>query len=107
MPEPTSRRQFLATAGAALGVGPALAACGGAPTEASGCSGYGSLSEPELRQREALKYVDVTPNPAQNCLNCKFYQPELSGEGCGGCQLFPGPVVDNGWCQTWVAIEAA
>lgn len=97
-----SRRQFLVTAGAALGATSLLSACGG-PVVASECAGYDTLTEAQLRQREALGYVDQTPRAAQVCSNCKFYNAPEGSAACGGCQLFPGPVAPQGWCSGWVA----
>lgn len=102
MPDNVSRRDFLAAAGAVLGVAPVLAACGGT-VEASGCNGYSTLSEPELQQRASLNYVDVTPVAGERCDNCRFYNAPTGGSPCGGCQLFAGPVAPAGYCTGWVA----
>ena len=105
MPETSSRRQFIAAAGAALGLGPALAACGGGgPSQASQCAGYSSLSPSDIQQRQTLGYVDKTPEPAQVCDNCRLYNTPEGGEACGGCQLFAGPVLPKGWCRSWAAM---
>lgn len=104
MPDRTSRRQFLAATGAVLGLGPVLAACGGDATRAAQCDGYGSLSTAELQQRQALNYVDASPRADQNCANCRLYNAPEDGGACGGCQLFPGPVVAQGWCTAWAAV---
>ena len=103
MPDSVSRRRFLASAGAVLGVGPLLSACGGGDATAAACEGYDALDAAALRQRESLEYVDQTPNAAQRCDNCRFYQAPTGDPSCGGCQLFPGPVVPSGWCRSWVA----
>ena len=106
MSDSVSRRRFLVSAGAVLGVTPILAACGGGDdaVTAAGCAGYGDLSEQDLANRAALNYVDNSPTPGQNCANCRLYNaPE--GEGpCGGCQLFAGPVAPGGWCSSWQAM---
>lgn len=104
MADSVSRRRFLVSAGAVLGVGPILAACGGddAVTAAS-CPGYGDLSAQDLQTRQALQYVDASPNPAQSCSNCRLYNQPEGGSACGGCQLFAGPVAPGGWCASWQA----
>ena len=111
MPDRPSRRQFLVSAGAALGLSPLLAACGGGGDDlvAADCPGYDALTPQDLRAREALSYVDNTPIPVQRCDNCQFYQADAyAGEsGCGGCQLFAGPVVAGGYCTGWVAAQTA
>ena len=101
-----TRRRFLASAGAVLGVGPILAACGGGDDAvvASACTGYDALRPQDLQAREALGYVDVTPNAAQRCDNCRLYNQPEGGSPCGGCQLFAGPVAPAGWCRSWAAM---
>ena len=101
---PVSRRRFLAAAGA-LGLAP-LAACGDKTVRASSCPGYDALDATALQQRQALGYVDVTPDPAQQCQNCRFYQTLATLAPCGGCQLFAGPVAPAGYCASWVAAVA-
>lgn len=104
MSESVSRRRFLASAGAVLGVGPILAACGGgSDVTAAGCAGYSDLDAAQLQQRATLEYVDVSATPGQLCSNCRFYDVPEGGSPCGGCQLFPGPVTPGGWCKSWVA----
>ena len=102
MSESVSRRQFLVTTGAALGVGAALSACGGG-VEAASCEGYAALSPADLQARENLNYVDVTPVAGQRCDNCRLYNAPEGGSPCGGCQLFPGPVAPAGYCTAWAA----
>ncbi|MFB6099179.1 MAG: high-potential iron-sulfur protein [Salinibacter sp.] len=62
------------------------------------------LSEQQKKQRKqmvkSLQYVEETPNPKKNCGNCQLYQKGEYGS-CGGCQLFPGPVTKNGYCNSW------
>ena len=99
-----SRRRFLASTAAAAGLAPFVAACGGGgPERASQCAGYGALSTAELQQRQALAYVDDSPKLGQVCTTCKLYNQPTADDGCGGCQLFAGPVVPQGWCTAWVA----
>ena len=122
--ESTSRRAFLGRV-AALGLGASafLAACGGgeepapaagagAPAPANGnvvaaeCEGYAALTPEEIQPREALGYVDNTPDPAKMCSNCRFYNVPEGGAACGGCQLFKGPVAPGGYCNSWAAPAA-
>jgi hypothetical protein len=111
-PDPVSRRAFLSritAAGAVLGTGSLLAACGGggAPTTASACDGYAALSPQDIQARQNFNYVDNSPNSLQNCANCSLYVPPAGEGACGGCQLFAGPVVANGWCSGWAAAPAS
>ncbi len=104
MSDTVSRRRFLVSAGAVLGVGPLLAACGGdSAVTAASCAGYGDLSAQDLQNRAALNYVDVSVTPGQMCSNCRLYNAPEAASPCGGCQLFAGPVAPGGWCSTWQA----
>lgn len=115
-----SRRDFLgrfAVLGAAgLGASSLFAACGGGeqPAQtpvgdgvvAAQCEGYDALTEQDLQTRQALSYVDASPNPQQLCSNCRFYNRPEGGSPCGGCQLFAGPVAPEGYCTSWAAMMA-
>lgn len=101
-----SRRRFLQSlgvAGLAGASGSLLAACGG-PT--GPCAELTDLSEQEKEQRQqmvnSLNYVHESPNENQRCDNCQLFLSEEYGEGCGGCQLFPGPVHAGGYCDSWM-----
>lgn len=109
MSDLTSRRQFLVATGAALGLGPLLAACGGGSGDvvAAECAGYDVLTPQDLQARAGLNYVDNTPIPEQRCDNCQFYVQPTGGSPCGGCQLFAGPVAPGGYCISWVPAPAA
>lgn len=100
-----SRRRFLQSIGIVGVVGASgslIAACGGS---SDSCSDLSDLSEPEKKQRsqmvKSLNYVEETPQENRDCANCQLYIAEEYGEGCGGCQLFPGPVAANGYCNSW------
>jgi len=125
-----SRRRFLQSVGIAgvVGAGSSLlAACGGGSsdskssgssggggesssgggtkTASADCSDVSDLSDAKKKQRDqminSLQYVEESPNPEKNCANCSLYNEGDYGEGCGGCQLFPGPVAANGYCNSW------
>ena len=116
---PSSRRSFLGRAlvlgAAGLGGPVLLAACGGSNgdsaggggeaevVEASSCEGADALDASSLRMRDALNYVDASPQESRYCSNCRFYTQPQDGSPCGGCQLFQGPVSPGGWCQSWTA----
>ena len=106
MSDSVSRRRFLASAGAVLGVGPILSACGGGGVTAASCEGYSALDAAALQQRQSLEYVDNSQVPGQRCDNCRFFNAPEGGSPCGGCQLFAGPVAPAGWCRSWVAAAA-
>ena len=114
-----SRRRFLQSVGVAGVVGLSgsfLAACGGSDDSGDGsseststasgnCSDLSDLSDAQKKQRsqmvKSLQYVEETPQPKKRCDNCQLYVKGDYGEGCGGCQLFPGPVTNNGYCNSW------
>jgi hypothetical protein len=119
-----SRRRFLQSVGIAGVVGASgtlLAACGGSDDSGGGsssgsssggsasasgsCSDLSGLSDAQKKQRsqmvKSLQYVEETPQDDKNCANCSLYIKGEYGEGCGGCQLFPGPVAANGYCNSW------
>ena len=126
-PDDVSRRQFLRSLGLAGAVGMGgtlLTACGGgsdgsgngsgngstestseSATASADCSDLSSLSDAQKQQRKqmvkSLNYVEESPEAKKNCANCQLYQEEKFGAGCGGCQLFPGPVAEGGYCDSW------
>ena len=106
MSDSVSRRRFLVSAGAVLGVGPVLAACGGGDVTAASCEGYAALTPQQLQARQNLNYIDSSATPGQLCSNCRFYNAPEGGSPCGGCQLFAGPVAPGGWCSSWVAMAS-
>lgn len=117
-----TRRRFLQSLGMATVVGASgslLAACGGgsdsdggenassSTTASADCSDLSGLSDADKKQRsqmvKSLQYVEESPKDNKNCANCQLYQKEKYGDGCGGCQLFPGPVAAEGYCNSWAA----
>jgi hypothetical protein len=120
-----SRRRFLhslSIAGVVGAGGSLLAACGGgsdqsgdggsstegeagSATASADCSDLSGLSDAQRKQRkqmvDSLNYVENSTTPNKNCANCSLYQQEKYGSGCGGCQLFPGPVNAQGYCDSW------
>ncbi|MDX1548252.1 MAG: high-potential iron-sulfur protein [Rhodothermales bacterium] len=124
-----SRRNFLQRLGvlgaAGLGASSLLAACGGddageadmdadagmdagddAMTTAS-CDDVANLTEAQVQQRQQaiqnLEYVAETPQEGKVCSNCQLYQADAYANPCGGCQIIPGPVAADGYCNSWVA----
>jgi hypothetical protein len=81
----------------------APAAAPEASTSNANCNDLTGLTEADITQRNSLGYVEKTEDPAKNCGNCRFYQPGTQANGCGGCQLFKGPVNEGGNCKSWFA----
>lgn len=82
--------------------GPGAAADGAADKSCNDPQDLAALSEAEIKQRQALQYVDASPKPEQNCANCQLYVEPASGKFCGGCNVLKGPVNPDGWCTAWV-----
>ena len=119
-----SRRSFLqrmSLLGAvSIGAGSLLSACGGGSETDTGdtdtgdtdvtadfsCTDTSGLTEQELATRENLGYVDESPDPEKLCSNCEFFLPAGENE-CGGCTLIKGPIHPDGYCNSWVAKQAA
>lgn len=80
---------------------PAKTAEPAAAASTADCSDLSGVSEADLKQRESLGYVAKSTEADKNCSNCRFYQPGTQANGCGGCQLFKGPVTTEGYCKTW------
>lgn len=100
---PLSRRDFIERA-AVLGIASAgLGAFVGACTSGGGtltCTDTTGLADADLQVRQALQYVDASPEAAKNCLNCQLYTPAAEGE-CGGCTVVKGPIHPQGYCTSW------
>jgi hypothetical protein len=50
--------------------------------------------------RTALQYKAASDQEGKNCANCAQFKPGEYGD-CGGCNLFTGPVNNNGHCLSW------
>ncbi len=87
----------------------------GAAGGPNGAQTQGQLAKLEESdpQAQALGYkhsaeeVDQSAFPSyqagQLCSNCTLFQPELGEDPWGGCQIFPGKLVNaNGWCSAYV-----
>jgi hypothetical protein len=79
------------------------------PGESTGGDGGGGvtcdtsgLTPEEKQKRQRFSYVAQSNKPNQYCNNCQFWKPDQVEGKCGGCQLFPGPVNPQGWCNSWV-----
>ena len=113
-----TRRRFLENsaygAAAALTMGYLLAGCegksdGGTATKGQAakpagdfsCTDVTGLSEADVATRTSLAYVDKTPDPAKNCLNCALYTEPVGGAQCGGCTVVKGPIHPQGYCNVW------
>lgn len=92
-----SRRRLLALGGYAL-FPLGIAACKRA---AIVCSDVKGLDSSALGAREALGYLDTSPDPAKTCDQCQQYIP--AAEQCGECKVLKGPIHPRGSCRAFVA----
>jgi hypothetical protein len=73
------------------------------PAEAAGAEGCGTPIDAQSAQmRTALQYREASDQEGKNCANCAQFKPAEYGD-CGGCNLFAGPVQNNGYCLSWAA----
>ncbi len=77
-----------------------------ASRDVSQCDDLSKVSEVELKKRKSLGYTETSPIPENQCDNCNLYIPPVEGQKCGGCILFKGPVLEEGYCTYWAAQEA-
>lgn len=116
--DPLPRRRFLRQLALASGAGALLAGCGGndngdsassnsvgtasASGEENQCVPPSELSKEAKQGRQQYSYVAQTPEQGKQCDNCQFWIPAESGETCGGCRLFAGPVHPQGYCTAYL-----
>jgi hypothetical protein len=111
-----SRRLFLkqiVAIGAAGLVGPGLlAACSSGntveriesePAASGGCEESADLPAADIAARQAVNYVDESPQAGKSCANCRFFKQPAAGAACGGCEIVKGPIASEGYCNAWVA----
>jgi len=110
-----SRRQFLEkcfSAGGVLLTGTLLlGSCGqnkdrdevsnGTNTPVDSCDDLKAVGESDIAVREKLGYVQESPIADNQCHNCNLYLPPKTGQNCGGCMLFKGPVYAAAYCTYW------
>lgn len=83
---------------AGLAALPLVKACSSGPELV--CSDPSTLSRGELNLRKSLNYVELGPEPENQCRQCAFYTGIEAGQ-CGQCQIFNGAVSPQGYCQSW------
>ena len=111
-----SRRLFLkqiVAIGAAGLIGPGLlTACSSEntaeriesePAASGGCEESADLLAADIAARQAVNYVDESPQAGKTCANCRFFKQPVAGAACGGCEIVKGPIASEGYCNAWVA----
>ena len=102
-----SRRKFVehtayATAGTlCLGLIGCETAEATKPTETLSCNDTTGLTPEQIKGRENLQYVDVTPVPSKRCDNCNLWVAAPAEGKCGGCKIMKGPIHPGGYCTAW------
>ena len=65
------------------------------------CSDLSGVPENQVELRKKFAYVKESPIADNHCNNCNLYLPPKSGDACGSCLLFKGPVNPSGYCTYW------
>jgi len=63
-----------------------------------GCDATIDAASAQLRT--ALQYREASDQEGKNCSSCAQFKPGAYSD-CGGCNLFTGPVQNNGYCLSW------
>jgi hypothetical protein len=67
----------------------------------SSCDDLSHVSTEDLALRKKLGYTTHSPIAESQCQNCNLYLPPKTGQACGGCMLFKGPVYASSYCTYW------
>ncbi|SHE75210.1 High potential iron-sulfur protein [Fodinibius roseus] len=70
------------------------------------CEDLSGINQEEIQKREVYGYVKESSYPNMSCSNCSLYLEPESGNKCGGCVLFDGPVFAEGYCDYWEPNES-
>ncbi len=66
------------------------------------CEGSADLPAGDIAARQAVNYVDESPQADKFCANCQFFKQPTAGAACGGCEIVKGPIAPEGYCNAWV-----
>lgn len=62
------------------------------------------LTPEELMYRYHLRYQSRSPFPSKRCSQCALFVDQTIDGACRyGCNLFPGPISPDGYCDVWVS----
>jgi hypothetical protein len=67
------------------------------------CEGSTDLPAWDRVARQAVNYVDKSPQADKSCANCQFFKQPAAGVACGGCEIVAGPIAPEGYCNAWAA----
>ena len=108
MNDKLTRRKFVVGSiqiplGSALLLG--LQSCGGSSENATtqaACANPDDMSSSEASLRSSLAYTPNSPDPAQNCAGCAYFNGGTAE--CGACNLLGGGQVNaSGRCDSWAS----
>lgn len=83
-----------------------LANCDQGGPKVEACAGPNNLTFSENSLRQASHYVEQSPHADKKCNGCGFYTGPEGGGACGKCEIFLGPVNEQGHCDSWAAKKA-
>jgi len=66
------------------------------------CQESADLPILDITARQAVNYVDESPQPDKDCANCRFFKQPATGTVCGGCDIVRGAIAPEGYCNAWV-----
>ena len=66
------------------------------------CEGSDNLSAGDMTARQAVNYVDESPQLDKDCANCRFFKQPATGTVCGGCDVVKGAIAPEGYCNAGV-----
>ena len=101
------RREFLSKCGRfgfATGIAVVHASCSGGEASTLTCTDTSGMVSDEIKARDALQYVDRSPDPSKTCKNCQLFEEPAAPGRCGGCSLAKGPYHPDGYCISWVGL---
>jgi len=70
------------------------------------CTDVTGLAEGDALLRTTVKYVDLSTDPAKNCVGCAQYKVGAP-DACGSCLVVKGPINPKGNCTLWTAKPAS
>ncbi|MBI1878939.1 MAG: high-potential iron-sulfur protein [Chloroflexi bacterium] len=66
------------------------------------CKESADLPAGDVAARQAVNYVDESPQTDKICANCQFFKQPAAGAACGGCEIVKGPIAPEDYCNAWV-----
>ena len=93
-------RRALTVPGVAWAAPAALACSERAEDARLHCDDTTGMAQRVIAARRAQHYVDESPDAAERCDNCRYFQAGAEGR-CGTCRVLEGPIHPEGTCDLW------